>query len=83
MQDGFKEEQWILHLTSFYQASLEPAGDTSYGFLSFTELPAICHFYASVGQEQAWVVFGIQLKPPKERLQEGNLNKEENNKTSP
>lgn len=30
--------------------------------------------YASVGQEQAWVVFGIQLKPPKGRLQEGSLN---------
>lgn len=42
MQDDFKEEQLILHLTSFYQASLEPAGDTSYGFLSFMELPAIC-----------------------------------------
>lgn len=37
------------------------------------ELPAICHYYASAGQEQAWVVFGIQLTPPKGRLQEGSL----------
>lgn len=32
------------------------------------------HYYASVGQEQAWMVFGIQLNPPKGRLHEGSLN---------
>lgn len=32
------------------------------------------HSYASVGQEQAWVVFDIQLKPLKGKLQESSLN---------
>lgn len=32
------------------------------------------HYYASVGQEQAWVVFDIQLKPLKGKLQESSLN---------
>lgn len=32
------------------------------------------HSYASVGQEQAWVVFDIQLKPLKGSRQESSLN---------
>lgn len=53
------------------------------GFYPSWNCQPYAHYYASVGQEQAWVVFSIELKPPKGRLQEGSLNQKENNKTSP
>lgn len=43
------------------------------GFYPSWNCQPYAHYYTSVGQEQAWVVFGIHLKPPKGRLQEGSL----------